>query len=189
MSNKLKNLLTLIASIFLIVACSSTPSAKNYFVLKNYHHTDINNISGTPHISIQRVKLPKYFNQLGIVRATSKGRISQSNQQLWAEKLSFAIPTLLAKDLTVILQSPIETHPLPPGISVDTAIEVEISQLIGDENQLTLQSSYRLIRPKKLATYHFNTQVALADNTTETLVEAHSQILFALAKDIAKKLK
>lgn len=172
----------------LLIGCATATTEQEYFVLNNSSASKISMISGVPQTSIRRIKLPSYLNQRGIARQLSNGKISVSTQQLWAEKLSQAIPTLLAQEIAVKKNQPIEIHPLPPGIQVKNIIEVDITQFLGDDKRLALQAGYRLVKPKKLQTYHFATTVALKDTRVMTLVDAYQRALMALAADIAKHL-
>ncbi len=172
----------------LLGACSSTAPEQNYYVLQSDSQTNITEIAGQPVASIRRVKLPQYLNQQGIARRLDNGQINVSYIDLWAEKLSQAVPTLLAEHLTAQLQAPVEVNPLPPGIRVDTLIEVSISRFIGDNRRLSLQANYRLIKPKQLQSHNFSTQVDLADSSTTTLVDAYALAIKQLAEAIAKNL-
>lgn len=188
-SRRLQPLSWLLACGVWLTACSSTPAPEqDFYLLHSDSQTNITEISGQPNVSIRRVKLPHYLNQEGIVRQLDNGQIAVSMVDLWAEKLSQSVPTLLAKNLAVALQAPVEINPLPPGISVDTLVEVNITRFIGDGKQLSLQADYRLIKPKKLQTYHFATTLNLADSSTITLVNGYAAAIKALAAEIAPKL-
>lgn len=172
-----------------LTACNSNVApTQNYYVLHNDSRTNITEISGKPTLSIRRVKLPNYLNQQGIARRLDNEQISVSYTDLWAEKLSQAIPTLLAENLSVQLKSPVEINPLPPGIHVDTLIEINITRFISNSKHLALQTNYRLIKPKQLRSYYFATTVELTDDTTITLVDAYAQAIKQLAQAIAKNL-
>ncbi|MGY0399486.1 MAG: PqiC family protein [Ostreibacterium sp.] len=172
----------------LIMGCASKPLQQEYFLLNNSHQADISMIAGEPQVSIRRVKLPQYLRKHNIVREMSDGKVQFSSTQFWVERLSQAIPNVLAQEMTIELQSPVEVHPLPPETNVRTIVEVDISQLLADDRELVLQTSYRMIKPKKLETRHFLTKVALLDDKTMTLVKAHQTALKRLAVDIAKHL-
>ncbi|PID62843.1 MAG: hypothetical protein CR974_02740 [Gammaproteobacteria bacterium] len=186
--NKLKiaGLLTALT----LTACVSSKAApeKTYYVLQTRSEAAAPAVSGTPKVSIRRVKLPSYLNQQGITRLLPNGKANVSSTDLWAEKLSQAIPTLLAENLSRQLQSPVEIHPLPPSIRVNSVIEVNISRFIGDKDNLHLKGSYRLVKPQQLRTYQFATQVPLADNQTRTLVDAYATAISQLSQAIAGHL-
>lgn len=190
-SNLFRQYTTIFAVVFSVYlsACSSTSApTQNYYVLQGDNQSKITEISGQPNLSIRHVKLPRYLNQQGIPRQLENGQIGISVTDLWAEKLSQSIPTLLAQSLEATLKEPVEVNPLPPGIDVDTLIEVNITRFIGNANALTLQADYRLIKPKQLQTYNFATTVSLADGETTTLVKAYAQAIKQLAEAMAKKL-
>ncbi|WP_218110446.1 PqiC family protein [Ostreibacterium oceani] len=182
-----------IAVSLVIAGCASAPPIQTYYVLSHSPTANISDISGQPDVSIRRVTLPNYLNQKGIVRMQQNGKVHLSLTDIWADRLSDAIPTILARNIEATKQSPVEVHPLPPGISVDTIVEVDIQQLISEasinnSNQLTLVAKYRLVKPKHLDSYNFSTHIPLSDTSTVALVDAHNQALEALALDIAKHL-
>lgn len=182
-------LLLVMACITVLSACSSTVAPEqNYYVLQSDSQTNITEISGQPRVSIRRVKLPQYLNQQGIAKRLSNGQVSVSYIDLWAEKLSQAIPTLLAENMAAQLQSPVEINPLPPGIDVETLVEVNITRFIANDTALSLQANYRLIKPKQLQSHNFSTMIALSDDTTTTLVNGYSVAIKQLAEALAKKL-
>ncbi len=190
LKKRLINSLSII-SILLLSACGSTNGSigtQEYFVLGTSQVAKLSSISGEPKISISRVRLPAYLNQRTLVKRGGDGKIHTLNQQFWAEKLGQSIPKTLAKELAVQLQQPVETHPLPPGISVETTVEVEVSEFLGDDKQLVLQAAYRLIKPKKLESYNFSTSIELADTSTMTLVNGYTQAVEKLSHHIAKHL-
>lgn len=183
-------LVAALLSTLLLGACSNVNTApeKTYYVLQSDTTTRLTQISGEPQLSIRYVKLPNYLNQQGIARQLPNGKVNVSYTNLWAEKLSQAIPTLLAENLAVQLGEPVEIHPLPPGIHVASIVEVNITRFIGDEQQLHLKGSYRLVKPKQLQSYQFDTQVPLTDHQTTTLVEAYALAIKQLSADIARHL-
>ncbi len=180
-----------VLSIVLLSACSTSNGSigkQEYFVLGTSQAAKLSSISGQPNISISRVRLPAYLNQRTLVKRGKDGKVHTLNQQFWAEKLGQSMPQSLAKELAVQLGQPVETHPLPPGISVDTTVEVDVTEFLGTDSQLVLQASYRLIKPKKLDSHNFSTTVALPDSTTTTLVNGYQQATERLATDIANHL-
>ncbi len=180
-----------VISIVLLSACSSTNGSigtQEYFALGTSQAAKLSSISGQPNISISRVRLPAYLNQRTLVKRGKDGKIHTLNQQFWAEKLGQSMPQSLAKELAVQLGKPVEVHPLPPGISVDTTVEVDVTEFLGTDSQLVLQASYRLIKPQKLDSHNFSTTVTLTDSTTTTLVDGYRQAVEQLSNDIAKHL-
>ncbi|MBS9781258.1 MAG: membrane integrity-associated transporter subunit PqiC [Gammaproteobacteria bacterium] len=192
--NQLKSLTQALSvtAILLLSACSSNTNGsagtQEYFVLGTSQAAKLSSISGQPNISISRVRLPAYLNQRTLVKRGKDGKIHTLNQQFWAEKLGQSMPQSLAKELAVQLGKPVEVHPLPPGISVDTTVEVDVTEFLGTDSQLVLQASYRLIKPKKLDSHNFSTTVTLPDTSTITLVDGYRQAVEQLSNDIAKHL-
>lgn len=188
MTKNKKILSLLLTASLALSACSSVNTApeKTFYVLPDNPTTVT--ISGEPQVSIRYVRLPNYLNQQGIARILPNGQVNVSYTDLWAEQLSQAIPTLLTEDLSLALNQPVETHPLPPTIHVDTVIEVNITRFLGDKENLHLRGSYRLVRPQQLRSYQFEKRVPLADNRTQTLVDAYANAVQLLSQDIAKNL-
>jgi len=175
---------------YLLSGCALTtlPRKQVFFTLQPSADANITVVSGKPQASIRYVSIPSYLNQAGIARQIAPNQIAVSADARWATPLSESIPTLLANYLQALVKSPIETNPLPPGIQVDTLIEVRITRFIADDKSLYLQAQYRLIKPKQLRSHCFNTQLPLADTQTKTLVSTYSQAIEGLASDIAKHL-
>lgn len=190
LNQKIIKLSSVFVTLFLL-ACSSmtgTAGKQEYFVLGNSQAAKFSTISGEPKISIARVRLPDYLNQRALVKRGEDGKIHTLSQQFWAEKLAQSMPKSLAKELAVRLRKPVEVHPLPPGISVDTTVEVDVAEFLGDDGQLVLQAAYRLVTPKKLKSYQFSTAITLSDSSTMALVNGYQQAVEQLATDIAKHL-
>lgn len=182
--------LLLLTGALLLTACSSVNTApeKTYYVLQSDTTTRLTQISGEPQLSIRYVKLPSYLNQQGIARQLPNGQVNVSYTDLWAEKLSQAIPTLLAENLAVQLGEPVEIHPLPPGIRVASIVEVSITRFIGDQQQLHLKGNYRLVKPKQLQNYQFDLRVPLNNHQTATLVDAYATAIKQLSANISSNL-
>ncbi len=174
-------------------ACSSTNTApeKNYYVLQQSAGSAARavNVSGAPEIAIGRITLPSYLNQQGIARLLPNGQVNVSYTDLWGEKLSQAIPALLAEQLALQLQAPVEVYPLPAGVHVKTTVEVNISHFIGDENNLHLKGRYRHIRGNQLNSYSFAKHIPLDNHQTSTLVAAYAEAIAQLSQTIAKQMK
>lgn len=190
MKTPIKTTWTAILAALFLSACVGGKSNKpqEYFVLSSSQQSNLSLIAGEPQISIRQIRLPDYLNQRLIVKRNDSGKIFTLNQQFWAEKLTQSIPHVLAKELAAGLRKPVEVHPLPPGIEVKTTIEVDVSEFLADDKQLSLQTAYRLIRPKQLKTHHFATTVTLSDSSTMTLVQGYQTAVTRLAADIAKHL-
>ncbi len=173
----------------MLAGCSGlSKSSQQYFVLNSSNQADISFISGEPKVSIRRVQLPDYLNQRTIVRKHGREQIKPVSNQFWAETLSKSIPTVLSQELSVALKSPVEVHPLPPGINVDTIIEIDVFEFIGDAHTLSFKTSYRMVKPKKLEMRNFSTTVDLADASTQALVNGYQTALRRLALDMSKRL-
>ncbi len=174
-------------------ACSSTNTApeKNYYVLQQSTGSAARavSVSGAPEIAIGRVTLPSYLNQQGIARLLPNGQVNVSYTDLWGEKLSQAIPALLAEQLALQLQAPVEVYPLPAGVHVKTTVEVNISHFIGGKDRLQLRGQYRRIRGKQLKSYRFDKQIPLSDHQTRTLVAAYAEAIVQLSQTIVKQMK
>lgn len=179
-----------LATLIFSVGCSSDspPAAPQYFLLSNSPAALSSTVSGSPDISIRSVKTPPYLSNTGLATLQADGKVAISLRQMWAEKLSQSLPTLIANELEAIIKKPVETHPLPPGINVGSIIEVQIERLIGDTQNVFLKANYRLLRNNQLKKYDFYTAIPLTDNSEKSLIAGHNQAIYALSKAIAKHL-
>lgn len=185
----LSTMLATILAVSSLISCSSTaPIQRDYFVLSASQAAKNITVSGTPKASISRVTLPNYLNQQNIVKQINNDQVAVLTQQLWAEKLTQAIPSILAGEIAAIIQQPVETHPLPPGIHIPTRIEINIRQFIATDKQLTLQADYRIVNSPHLSSYRFTASIPLSKSSTSSLVNAYNMGLYKLASDIAKHL-
>ncbi len=187
--SKLLSVGLILSSILLSACSSSSPLQQHYYVLSADSQANLTMLSGEPQVSVRRVKLPDYLNQRGIARKISADKIRVSNNLLWAEQLTKSLPGVLARNMAAELQAPVETHPLPAGISVNTIVEVDIERFIGDDKILYLLASYRLVKPKKLETYQYAAEVPLQDGTTDALVNGYNKAVKKLAVDIVRHLQ
>lgn len=193
LNNRYTRYLSTVLAAFLtassLISCAGTaPVQRDYFVLSASQQAQAVAISGIPRASISRVTLPGYLNQQNIARQVSADKVALLTQSLWAEKLSQAIPAIIAGEIAAIVRNPIETHPLPPGIQIPTRVEINIRQFIATENQLRLQADYRIVNPPKLLSYRFSQNIPLADHQIQTLVNGYNDGLRQLAKAIANHL-
>lgn len=193
MINKITQQLSIVLAAILaassLISCSSTaPIQRDYFVLSPSPAAKGMTISGTPKASISRVTLPNYLNQQNMVTQINNNQVAVLTQQLWADKLTQAIPSILAGEIAVIIQQPVETHPLPPGIHIPTRIEINIRQFIASNRTLTLQADYRIVNSPNLSSYRFAANIPLSNSNTPSLVNAYNMGLYKLASDIAKHL-
>lgn len=172
-----------------LLGCSSNNAiAPSYFLLSNSDKAMSTQISGTPQASIRNVNIPDYLNKTGLARLLGGGKVSISLKQMWAEKLSRTLPTLIANEIKAELNKPIATHPLPPGVHVKTNIDINIERLIADTQQVYLQANYQLLQDDKITQYEFYITKPLADESDKALIEAHNQAIYALSKAIAQRL-
>lgn len=173
---------------FLWGCSSSVPAAPQYFLLSNSPAALSANISGQPEISIREVRTPHYLSNTGLAKLQNDGKVAISLRQMWAEKLSQSLPTLIANEIEAQIKRPVETHPLPPGIHVKTIIEVQIERFIGDKQHVYLKANYRLLKNEQLQKYDFNIAVPLKDDSDTALIAGHNQAIYALSKAIAGRL-
>ncbi len=191
MNNKLYKLISpfILVGIIFISGCGGmAASNQKYFILKSSNTSDLSLISGEPKASIRSVNLPDYLKQRNLVIKKVNKQIKTLSNEFWAERLSRTIPIVLSQELTTQLKSPVEVHPLPAGIEVETIIELDIFEFLGDTNNIHLKASYRIVKPQKLITRNFTTKVVLHGKDTQSLVNGYQIGISRLAVDIGKNL-
>ena len=145
-------------------------------------------------IGVGPIKLPEYVNRPQIVTRTSPNELSLSSFEQWAEPLTDSVPRMLAENLSrLVCTKEVVLFPWRPSLMPEYRVEVEVLQMDG-----TLGSTVSLEAWWSVA-YGGDKKARLTRKTTysepvagkgyDTLVQAHSNALAALSRDIAGALK
>lgn len=183
----------------LLAACGSSPKVQ-YFQLRAELPPGLEAgalvapASPTGIWALGPVQIPEYLDRDAIVRPSGLATLNVQPTERWAEPLRDAIPRLLQQDLARLLGSArIWRQPLPPGLTVERQLRVDIQRLdaeTGAHTSVVLQARWILIDPSgrtppQVLERRF-TAPAL-DGSTDALVAAHRTALWNLAVAIANK--
>ncbi|OYU25830.1 MAG: hypothetical protein CFE41_19215 [Burkholderiales bacterium PBB2] len=140
------------------------------------------------------VQIPEYLDRDAIVRPSGQAMLRLTPSERWAEPLRDAIPRLLLQDLARLHGSArIWRLPLPPGLSAERQLRVDIQRLDADADAglrplLVLQARWTWLDPSGRQPPNVREQrfeVPAGDGGTDALVAAHRAALWALAQAIA----
>lgn len=145
-----------------------------------------------PSWALGPVLLPDYLDRDAILRTNGQAGLITTPGERWAEPLREAVPRLLQQDLARLRGSAsVWRLPLPPGVTAERQLRVEIQRLDADSagQRVTLQARWTLsdgggsgARPL-VAERRIEVEVPGAD--TDALVSAQRWALWLLAQAIA----
>jgi len=147
--------------------------------------------SASPTWALGPIMLPEYLDRDAIVRASGLAGLVSNPAERWAESLRDAVPRLLQQDLARLRGSDsVWRLPLPPGVSAERQLRVEIQRLDADSagRSVVLHARWTLIDPSgasKPAVAERRIEVAVTAADTDALVSAHRSALWQLAQAIA----
>lgn len=195
-----RNLGRLAASLALIglglmAGCGSSPQVK-YFQLRAEPPGPAPLAQAAPPSAgiwaLGPVRVPEYLDRDAIVRPSGQASLRLSPSERWAEPLRDAIPRLLLQDLARQLGSTrIWRLPLPPGLTAQRQLRVDIHRLDADAGPrplLVLQAQWTWVDPSGRQPPQVHEQrfeIPAGDGSTDVLVAAHRAALWALAQAIA----
>lgn len=142
--------------------------------------------------ALATVQLPDYLDRDALVIPKGQAGLQALSGHRWAEPLRDAVPRLLLADLARLRGTEqIWRTPLPPGVTVDRQLRVELRQFesAGDQAPRLLRLSARWVLADpagRLAARVGETrlEVGVADASPDALVSAHRQALWQLAQAI-----
>jgi uncharacterized lipoprotein YmbA len=143
-------------------------------------------------IGINRVSVADYLGQQGIVVATNGGQIRPARQHLWAESLDSSIRLFLQDAISVELGYPVSAD-VGRRRSWKFLVDVRIDEWHGSlDGEARILASWVLIDVSKdrvLSRHRFEQTGALKADGYDALVAAQTDLLDALAVEIAMSLK
>jgi uncharacterized protein len=177
----------------LLIGCSSTPS--KYYVLSSIPgESTVQDTALCLSVGVGPIKLPEYVNRLEIVAHATQNELSVSDSHLWAEPLSDSVPRVLGEDISrLICTKEISLFPWKPSRMPDYRVDAEVVHMRGNlGSEVSFEVwwgiSYgpdKTARVSRISRY----SVPVADRSYEALVQAYSQGLAALSRDVADALK
>lgn len=181
------------APLLMLGACSSSPPVQLYQLRAEPPSTAIPKTAPDPRLArwaLGPVLLPDYLDRDAIVRPQGQAGLGTLPGQRWAEPLRDAVPRLLLQDLARLRGSEqVWRTPLPPGVSVDRQLRVDLQRLDADEtgSQVVLLARWMLVEPRGQApaqVRELRIEVPVQGAGTDALVAAHRAALWALAQTI-----
>lgn len=180
----------------LLAACGSSPKVQ-YFQLRAELPPGLEAgalvapASPTGIWALGPVQIPEYLDRDAIVRPSGLATLNVQPTERWAEPLRDAIPRLLQQDLARLLGSArIWRLPLPPGLTAERQLRVDIQRLDADAGPrplLVLQARWTWIDPigrQPPQVREQRIEVPAGDGSTDALVAAHRAALWTLATAI-----
>jgi uncharacterized protein len=181
--------------LLLFMGCAgNTPS--RYYVLNSLPSDKVQGASEESCISvgIGPISLPEYVNRLQIVARTTPNELALSGFDLWAEPLAESVPRILGENISrLVCTKEVSLFPWKPSRAPGYRVEAEILSMDGNlgkaaglEVWWTISSGgEKTARATRKSKY----TAPVAGQNYEALVQAHSQTLAALSRDIAEALK
>lgn len=171
--HRLRALLALALGLGLLLSCSSPSApAPQYFLLA----TPAESVDATsaPAIAIERISLPGYLNQQGIVLISDDRRVNVARFNYWAEALDEGVRRFLQRQLN------------PRAQDAQLRLALDINFLHGTETgQVTLDADWRVSDSEgRSSEGQFRRELAQESPGYGPLVDTHARLLEALAGEI-----
>lgn len=137
------------------------------------------------------VRVPEYLDREAILLPQGQTGLMALSGHRWAESLRDAVPRVLRQDLAALLGGDrVWSAPVPPGVAVTRQLRVEIVSLQADatRHSVSVQARWTLTDPQGRQPPRTETatlQAPSRDETIDSLVAAHRQVLWQLAGRIA----
>lgn len=143
-------------------------------------------------VGIREIKLPAYLDRPQIVRRVGDNELVLSSSHQWGEPLSQSVSRVLAEQLdNELVNARVFVHPWSHKQTIAVQIEVQINQFEIVDNQACVLDVSWLIWSKDnsiATTHHAMITVPVNSQQYSVLVNAHSQALLQLSKQIASSL-
>lgn len=171
--HRLRALLALSMGLVMLLSCSSPSApAPQYFLLATpAEETDA---TSAPAIAIERISLPGYLSQQGIVLVNDERRVNVARFNFWAEALDEGIRRFMQRQLN------------PRAQDAQMRLSLDINFLHGTETgQVTLDADWRLSDSEgRNSEGQFRRELAQESPGYGPLVDAHALLLEQLASAI-----
>jgi uncharacterized protein len=182
--------------LFMLVGCASSPPSRFYLLSPLQNGSEVQPAAGVPCISIGigPVKLPEYTNRPQIITRTSQNELSRAQFDLWAEPLSNTFSRVIAENLTRLLcTESVHLFPWIPSIKPDYIVRAEVMEFTGDlDTKAYLQVQWSIwgtAEKKEIVRRRSTYNEAVQDPTYHSLVQAYSNMVGQLSRDIAEAIE
>lgn len=145
-------------------------------------------------IGIGPVGMPEYTNRPQIITRTSQNELSLAQFDLWAEPLPDTFSRVIAENLAQLLCTKrVYLFPWRSSIKPDYIVEAEVIEMNGDLGTkafLSVQwAIWRVGESKELVQKRTTYSEPVRDRTYNGLVQAYSNMVGQLSRDIAKGIE
>lgn len=183
----MKNLLTLLFIVILLTGCSP----KRYYTLGN-NLTITKNITYTKPIDVVTVNVPKYLQDLILVRQVTPYQVKLLDKARWLTPMKKRLTNVLINYLQKSLNNPnVHLYPWNANKKADKRVEVTIKRFIAYKDKVYLDADYKIYNyhtknsTNKLFTTTVPTTIEI-DKMMESMEKAYIQLLEEIKTEIVK---
>ena len=175
---------------------ASTPS--KFFVLSakvSKNETIVSKGEKVPSVGVSRVTIPSFLERPQFVTKVADNQVTLSEFNRWGEPLESGFTRVLREDLALLLgPGEVSAFPWLQSFPQDFTLSVVILAFEPDvmNNQVILQAFYRIsskAHPNLMVREsEFNVPIASGEEDYEAIVEAMSEAIAMLARQVAKEV-
>ncbi|MBQ8785892.1 MAG: membrane integrity-associated transporter subunit PqiC [Alphaproteobacteria bacterium] len=172
----------------LLSACAMSPNSHFYQLQAQKNDVAISNRSIS--VGIEEVDVPQYIDrpQIVLIKKNSS-ELSVSEFHRWAEPLTSSITRILADDISTFMPKSVIKPQSYTMEQFNFTINVEINKFDAELNdKVTLDAWWTIYRNGKNVARGRSTLDAPAGDTYDSIVNAQSNLINEMAKQIAQKL-
>ena len=183
----MKNLLILLFIVLLLTGCSP----KKYYTLGN-NLTITQNITYTKPIDVVTVNVPKYLQDLILVRQVTPYQVKLLDKARWLTPMKKRLTNVLINYLQKSLNNPnVHLYPWNANKKAYKRVEVTIKRFIAYKDRVYLDADYKIYNynTKKSINRLFSTKVETGvgiDSMMESMERAYLQLLEEIKSEIVK---
>ncbi len=183
----MKNILRLLFIILLFMGCSS----KKYYTLGNNLNIT-QKITYTKPIDVVTVNVPKYLQDLILVRQVTPYRVELLDKARWLTPMKKRLTNVLINYLQKSLNNPnVHLYPWNANKNAYKRVEVTIKRFIAYRNNVFLDADYKIYNYhtkssiNRLFTTTIQTGIGI-DSMMESMEKAYLQLLNEIKTEIVK---
>lgn len=174
----------------LLLSCTSPQPAPDYYLLSARHNHGAD-VSG-PSLGLRPVSVPEYLRRSALVRTSSRGDITISARERWAEPLEDGIRRVMGLNLATLLPTQdLRHYPWSAARQPDWVVTINVLELVTSETEARLVVEAVLSQPGRenhSGLYRLSQAMTGGDDgaaVTNTL----SDLLAELAEQLADALR
>ncbi|UCF02649.1 MAG: membrane integrity-associated transporter subunit PqiC [Deltaproteobacteria bacterium] len=183
--------------VFFIAACSSTPPVA-YYTLNTLpemqQEIPAAVMDNTIAIGVGPVEFPKFLDRPQIVTRKSQNQIEVSEFNRWAGSFPGDFSRVLAKNISILLPTDqVAVYPWGDQFSPTYLVKLDVVQFDGQLGETVVLDVTWMVTDKEgtntLVVRKSRVEEAVLDKTYEALVEAKSNGLATLSREIVEELR